>query len=73
IIIREGQILRDSLKKCKLDINQLQHLIRSKGVFSIRELDYAVLETDGTVSILKKAEYENPTKSDLQVNLEKVY
>ncbi|MCM3444755.1 YetF domain-containing protein [Metabacillus halosaccharovorans] len=73
IIIREGQILRDSLKKCKLDINQLQHLIRSKGVFSIRELDYAVLETDGTVSILKKAEYENPTNSDLQVNLEKVH
>jgi len=73
IIIREGQIQRDSLKKCKLDINQLQHLIRSKGVFSIRELEYAVLETDGTVSILKKAEYENPTKSDLQVNQEKVH
>ncbi|WP_216772263.1 YetF domain-containing protein [Metabacillus halosaccharovorans] len=73
IIIREGQIQRASLKKCKLDINQLQHLIRSKGVFSIRELDYAVLETDGTVSILKKAEYENPTKSDLQVNQEKVH
>ncbi|WP_180321233.1 MULTISPECIES: YetF domain-containing protein [Bacillaceae] len=73
IIIREGKILRDSLKKCKLDINQLQHLIRSKGVFSIRELDYAVLETDGTVSILKKAEFENPTKSDLQVNQEKVH
>ncbi len=72
IIIREGQILRDSLKKCKLDINQLQHLIRSKGVFSIRELEYAVLETDGTVSILKKAEYENPTKSDLQLPQEKV-
>ncbi|HZH58375.1 MAG TPA: DUF421 domain-containing protein [Metabacillus sp.] len=73
IIIREGQILRENLKKCKLDINQLQHLIRSKGVFSIRELEYAVLETDGTVSVLKKAEYENPTKSDLQVNQEKVY
>lgn len=73
IIIREGQIQRASLKKCKLDINQLQHLIRSKGVFSIRELDYAVLETDGTVSILKKAEFENPTKSDLQVNQERVH
>jgi len=73
IIIRDGQILRENLKKCKLDINQLQHLIRSKGVFSIRELEYAVLETDGTVSVLKKAEYENPTKSDLQVNQEKVY
>ncbi|WP_226530501.1 YetF domain-containing protein [Metabacillus niabensis] len=73
IIIREGQIQRDSLKKCKLDINQLQHLIRSKGVFSIRELEYAVLETDGTVSILKKAKFENPTKSDLQVNQENVH
>ncbi len=73
IVIKEGKILRESLKKCKLDINQLQHLIRSKGVFSIRELEYAVLETDGTVSVLKKATYENPTKSDLQVNLEKVY
>jgi len=73
IIIQEGKILRESLKKCKLDINQLQHLIRAKGVFSIRELEYAVLETDGTVSILKKAEYENPTKPDLQVNLKKVY
>lgn len=73
IIIREGQILKDNLRKCKLDINQLQHLIRTKGFFSIRELEYAVLETDGTVSILKKAEYENPTKSDLQVKQDKVH
>lgn len=72
IIIRQGQILRESLKKSKLDVNQLQHLIRSKGVFSIRELEYAILETDGTVSILKKAAYETPTKRDLQLNLEQV-
>lgn len=72
IIIHKGKILRESLKKSKLDINQLQHLIRSKGVFSIRELEYAVLETDGTVSVLKKAPYDTPTKKDLQVNLEQV-
>ncbi|TXC90707.1 DUF421 domain-containing protein [Metabacillus litoralis] len=68
IVIQKGKILRDSLKKCKLDINQLQHLIRSKSVFSIRELEYAVLETDGTVSVLKKAKYETPTKDDLNLN-----
>ncbi|WP_226670714.1 YetF domain-containing protein [Metabacillus litoralis] len=72
IIIKKGEILRESLKKSKLDINQLQHLVRSKGVFSIRELEYAVLETDGTVSVLKKAKYETPTKNDLNVNLEDV-
>lgn len=72
IIIHKGKILRESLKKSKLDVNQLQHLVRSKGAFSIRELEYAVLETDGTVSILKKAPFETPTKKDLQVNLEQV-
>ncbi|OAS88997.1 MULTISPECIES: YetF domain-containing protein [Metabacillus] len=72
IIIHKGKILKESLKKSKLDVNQLQHLVRSKGVFSIRELEYAVLETDGTVSILKKAPYETPSKKDLQVILEQV-
>ncbi|KKI93675.1 membrane protein [Bacillus sp. SA1-12] len=72
IIIHKGKIIRESMKKNKLDINQLQHLIRSKGAFSIRELEYAILETDGTVSILKKPSYETPTKGDLQVNLAQV-
>ena len=69
IIIKEGKILRESLKKSKLDINQLQHLVRSKGAFSIRELEYAVLETDGTVSVLKKAKYDTPTKEELQLHV----
>jgi uncharacterized membrane protein YcaP (DUF421 family) len=72
IVIHKGKILKESLKKSKLDVNQLQHLIRSKGVFSMREIEFAVLETDGTVSILKKAPYEIPTKRDLQINLEQV-
>src|SRR5690606_24600759 len=54
----------DHLKKNKLDINQLQHLLRSKGVFSIREAEYAILETDGSISVLKKSEYEPPTRQD---------
>ncbi|MGG0856984.1 DUF421 domain-containing protein [Metabacillus fastidiosus] len=73
IIIHEGKIIREQLKKSKLDMNQLQHLVRSKGVFSLREVEFAILETDGTISVLKKSTYENPTKKDLMVNQEKVY
>ncbi|AZB42410.1 DUF421 domain-containing protein [Bacillus sp. FJAT-42376] len=64
IIIRNGQILRSQLKKEKLDLNQLQHLIRSKGTFSMREIEFAILETDGSVSILKKPQYDLPVRSD---------
>jgi uncharacterized membrane protein YcaP (DUF421 family) len=67
LVIAQGKILRDKMAENKLDINQLQHLLRSKGAFSIREVEYAVLETDGTVSVLKKSPYELPTRQDHQM------
>lgn len=67
IVIHKGKIQREQLKKCKLDINQLQHLLRSKGIFSIREAEYAILETDGSISVLRKSLYEPPTRSDYQM------
>lgn len=67
IVIHKGLIDYDSLKKNHLDMNQLQHLLRSKGVFSIQECAYAILETDGTVSVLKKPDYDYVTKKDLNL------
>lgn len=72
IVIKKGQINYDVLKKNHLDLNQLQHLLRTKDIFSIRECEYAILETDGTVSILKKPSYAAPTMNDLQLPLPSV-
>ncbi|MEN8699110.1 DUF421 domain-containing protein [Bacillus infantis] len=70
IVIKKGQIVYDSLKKNHLDINQLQHLLRSKDIFSIRECEYAILETDGTVSVLKKPPYSFPAAKDFNIQLQ---
>ncbi|WP_191562274.1 DUF421 domain-containing protein [Metabacillus idriensis] len=70
IIIHQGKIVRESLRKSKLDLNQLQHLVRAKGAFSLREVAFAILETDGTINILKKPMFEAPTRSDFQFNPE---
>lgn len=67
IIIYNGKLIRDTMKKNKLDINQLQNLLRAKNVFSISEVEYALLETNGTVSVLKKSAYQSPTKSDMKI------
>jgi len=67
MVIHKGKINRDVLKKVKLDINQLQHLLRSKGVFSIQDAEYAVLETDGSLSVLKKPQSDTPTRRDLNL------
>ncbi|MEC3882290.1 DUF421 domain-containing protein [Halobacillus litoralis] len=67
LVIYKGKIDRDQLKKNKLDLNQLQHLLRSKDVFSIQEVQYAVLETDGTISVLKSSQYQNVTRDDMNL------
>ncbi|WAA08629.1 DUF421 domain-containing protein [Fervidibacillus albus] len=67
IVIHKGNIVYDALKKNHLDLNQLQHLLRTKNVFSIKQCEFAILETDGTISVMKKPEYECVTKKDLQI------
>ncbi|OOE12113.1 DUF421 domain-containing protein [Fictibacillus arsenicus] len=68
IVIRKGYLDRDQLKKSKLDINQLQNLVRQKGYFSLREVEYAILETNGTLSILPKYQYGSPNRQDLNMH-----
>ncbi|WP_077325157.1 DUF421 domain-containing protein [Virgibacillus siamensis] len=72
IIIHKGKLIREEMKKNKLDINQLQHLLRAKDAFSIQEVQYAILETDGTVSVLKKSAFQTPTRKDMNFQPESV-
>lgn len=67
LVIHKGQLIREELKKNKMDVDEVQMLLRSKDVFSVREVEYAVLETDGTMSVLKKSAFQTPTKKDLNV------
>ncbi len=67
IIIAKGRIQFDELRKNKLDLNQLQHLLREKGVFSIREVQYGILETNGTVNIQLKHAFRSPSNQDMAV------
>ncbi|MCP3026655.1 DUF421 domain-containing protein [Halobacillus sp. A5] len=69
VIIDHGQIIREQLKQNKLDINQLQHLLRTKDIFSVQDVLFAVLETDGTISVMKKPALDTPTLQDLNIPL----
>lgn len=54
ILIKEGKILEQALHKCRLDLDTLKAMLRQKDVFSIAEVDFAIFETDGKLSVLKK-------------------
>jgi uncharacterized membrane protein YcaP (DUF421 family) len=64
VVIRQGNIMDHELKKLRLDLDALNELLRKKNVFSIKDVDYAIFETDGTLSILKKEAKQPLTKED---------
>jgi uncharacterized membrane protein YcaP (DUF421 family) len=67
IIIKEGKIMRETLKSTRLNMDDLSMMLREKDVFSIQDVRYAILEPDGKISVLKK-EFKQPiTKGDLNI------
>ncbi len=67
ILIKKGEISYEALSSLKMNIDELKMLLRSKNIFSITEVDYAILEPNGELSVLKKVEMEIPTKKDLKI------
>ncbi|MFC3040560.1 DUF421 domain-containing protein [Virgibacillus xinjiangensis] len=72
IIIYRGKLIRDVMKKNNLDINQLQSLLRAKDVFSLRDVEFAFMETNGTVSVLRKSDMQTPTRQDMKLSPQEV-
>ena len=71
VIVKDGVILRNNMKKVHLDINELLEECRIKGYFDISEVAYAIMEVNGEVSILPKARYKNITINDMNINTNK--
>ena len=71
ILIQKGKILGKNLKKVKFDVNDLLEECRSKDIFDIKEIEYALMESKGTLSILPKDEYKQVTKKDMKLQIKK--
>lgn len=67
LIIKKGMIDFNVLKKEKLDFTELLSLLRNKGIFSIKEVEYAIVEPSGIITVIKKAPYDSVNKSDLGI------
>ena len=52
MLIYKGQVLEDHLKKAYVSEEELEEAVREHGVLNVKEVDLAVLETDGNISII---------------------
>ena len=51
ILINEGKILQDNLRRTRVTLDELMGHLREKDVLDIRSVQYAILETDGNLSV----------------------
>ncbi|PLT31248.1 YetF domain-containing protein [Peribacillus deserti] len=54
IIIHQGRIMEQALQKTGLDMDTLEGMLREQKVFSLSEVEYAILEIDGKLSVKTK-------------------
>lgn len=66
-VIHKGKIIYEEMRKNKIDIGELQHLLRMKDVFAIQDVEFAIMETNGDVTVLRKSAAQTPTRKDLNV------
>lgn len=67
IIIENGKILEEAMRKVKIDVNDLLEQARNAGYFDISQIAYAIMEANGKISFLVKDLYNQPTKKDLKI------
>lgn len=67
ILMSEGKIYRQNLKKAKLDLSEFLILCRELGYFDLDEIQTAVFEHDGKLSVLPKTAYRPVTPTDLKI------
>lgn len=67
IVIKKGMIQSKELSKMRLNVDDLTMLLREKDVFAIRDVEYAILEPHGELSVIKKIVKQQATKEDLNL------
>ena len=69
VIIKDGKILEENLKKEKYTIDEISALLRQKDIFRVADVEFAVLEPRGNLSALLKRENRPLTPKDLQMKM----
>ena len=67
IVIENGKILEDNLKRIRIPIDELISELRTQGVFNIADVEFALFEPGGKISVQKKSQKQPLTPSDINL------
>ena len=67
IVIRNGQIEQDTLQDLRISVDDLMTALRGNQVFDLEQVQFAIMETTGTISVYLKAAHQPLTPNDLSL------
>lgn len=67
VVIHNGKVLEENMRKMHYNMDELLMQLRQKNVFDIADVEFAILEPTGTLSVDLKSQAEPVSKKDLQL------
>ncbi|MGN0580775.1 MAG: DUF421 domain-containing protein [Ruminococcus sp.] len=72
IIISDGKIDKKVMSELRFSVDDLLTALRGNGVFDLSEVQYAIVETTGSISVMKKPASDTVTREDMDIRTENI-
>lgn len=69
VIIRNGELNQRALRELRISMDELMSEIRQQGLTSLEQVDCAILEKNGKLTVLPKAKYATPTAEQMGIEV----
>lgn len=70
VVISDGKILQKQMRRLRLSNEDLFTQLRQQDVFNIEDIQYCIVETNGSISVLKKPEKRQPSAENLNIEIQ---
>lgn len=67
VVIQNGKFIHKNLKEIRYSIDNVLQMLREKNVFDINEVETAIIEGNGALSVLKKPQKNSVTREDMNI------
>ncbi len=68
VVIQNGQFIKSNMERLKYSVENVRMALREQGVFDLNEVEFAIVEGSGGVSVLKKSQSQPLTPADMNIS-----
>lgn len=69
LVIRDGKLYQETMRRNRLTLDELFEQMRGQGITNLNDVEYAILETNGRLSVLPRSDRQPVTPKQLSINV----